>query len=69
MIGITQPRRVAAVSVAKRVGEEMNLNKEVAYQIRYDSQVEEVNLMLPNAKITTSFSALIALHILQKKSL
>jgi len=38
MIGITQPRRVAAVSMAKRIAEEMNLtNGEVAYQIRYDS--------------------------------
>ncbi|ORX79504.1 P-loop containing nucleoside triphosphate hydrolase protein [Anaeromyces robustus] len=38
MIGVTQPRRVAAVSMAKRISEEMNLlNGEVAYQIRYDS--------------------------------
>jgi ATP-dependent RNA helicase DHX37/DHR1 len=37
MIGITQPRRVAAVSMAKRVQEEMGLyNGEVSYQIRYD---------------------------------
>jgi ATP-dependent RNA helicase DHX37/DHR1 len=37
IIGITQPRRVAAVSMASRVGFEMNLrNGEVAYQIRYD---------------------------------
>nr|KAJ3420385.1 ATP-dependent RNA helicase dhx37 [Polyrhizophydium stewartii] len=37
MIGVTQPRRVAAVSMAKRVAHEMNLHKgEVAYQIRYD---------------------------------
>lgn len=40
MIGITQPRRVAAVSLAKRVSEELNttLGKEVGYQIRYDSE-------------------------------
>jgi len=39
MIGITQPRRVAAVSLAKRVSEEMGENtlKTVGYQIRYDS--------------------------------
>ncbi|KAI9209866.1 P-loop containing nucleoside triphosphate hydrolase protein [Polychytrium aggregatum] len=38
MIGITQPRRVAAVSMASRVGEEMSLTGgQVAYQIRYDS--------------------------------
>ena len=37
MIGVTQPRRVAAVSMAKRVATEMGLsNGEVAYQIRYD---------------------------------
>ena len=30
MIGITQPRRVAAVSVAKRVATEMNLGHEQA---------------------------------------
>lgn len=38
MIGITQPRRVAAVSSAMRVGEEMN-NSNVAYQIRFDTTV------------------------------
>lgn len=38
MIGVTQPRRVAAVSMAKRVGHELNLsNQEVSYQIRYDA--------------------------------
>lgn len=42
MIGITQPRRVAAVSMARRVGEELGLspNEEiVSYQIRYDATV------------------------------
>lgn len=35
---MTQPRRVAAVSMAKRVGHELNLsNQEVSYQIRYDA--------------------------------
>lgn len=40
MIGITQPRRVAAVSLAKRVSEELgtNLSEEVGYQIRYDAK-------------------------------
>ncbi|KAJ3219267.1 ATP-dependent RNA helicase dhx37 [Dinochytrium kinnereticum] len=38
MVGVTQPRRVAAVSMANRVAQEMNLKSgEVAYQIRYDS--------------------------------
>lgn len=38
-IGVTQPRRVAAVSVAQRVGHELGLQKEVSYQIRYDGTV------------------------------
>ena len=37
MIGITQPRRVAAMSMAMRVGQELNLPSKVAYQIRYDA--------------------------------
>lgn len=38
-IGITQPRRVAAISLAQRVAEELNVSfgKEVGYQIRYDT--------------------------------
>jgi len=38
MIGCTQPRRVAAVSVAKRVSEEMRvpLGEEVGYSIRFE---------------------------------
>jgi ATP-dependent RNA helicase DHX37/DHR1 len=40
MIGVTQPRRVAAVSLAKRVSEELGtaLGDEVGYQIRYDTK-------------------------------
>ena len=37
IIGITQPRRVAAVSMAERVGVELNNKSVVGYQIRYDS--------------------------------
>ncbi|MCJ1312021.1 putative ATP-dependent RNA helicase DHR1 [Agyrium rufum] len=38
MIGITQPRRVAAVSMSKRVADEMGqLSDRVSYQIRFDS--------------------------------
>jgi ATP-dependent RNA helicase DHX37/DHR1 len=38
MIGITQPRRVAAVSMARRVAEELGEHSEkVSYQIRFDS--------------------------------
>lgn len=38
LIGCTQPRRVAAMSVAKRVSEEMDveLGKEVGYAIRFE---------------------------------
>ncbi|XP_003705127.3 putative ATP-dependent RNA helicase kurz [Megachile rotundata] len=37
MIGITEPRRVAAISMSKRVAEEMNLTeKEVSYLIRFE---------------------------------
>lgn len=40
MIGITQPRRVAAISMAKRVGYELSLtSSQVSYQIRYDATV------------------------------
>ncbi|EHL03787.1 putative ATP-dependent RNA helicase PB1A10.06c [Glarea lozoyensis 74030] len=42
MIGVTQPRRVAAVSMAKRVGDEMgNQGKKVAYQIRFEGTVSQ----------------------------
>lgn len=37
LIGVTEPRRVAAVSMARRVQEEMGFTgSEVAYQIRYE---------------------------------
>jgi ATP-dependent RNA helicase DHX37/DHR1 len=40
MIGVTQPRRVAAMSMASRVAHEMALPPDrVAYQIRYDTTV------------------------------
>ena len=45
MIGITQPRRVAAITVAKRVSEERGckLGGEVGYSVRfaYNKKVEE----------------------------
>jgi len=39
MVGITQPRRVAAVSLANRVSQELDtkLGREVGYQIRFDN--------------------------------
>ncbi|KAG7471288.1 hypothetical protein MATL_G00122690 [Megalops atlanticus] len=38
MIGVTQPRRVAAITVAHRVSQEMgcSLGREVGYQVRFD---------------------------------
>lgn len=42
MIGITEPRRVAAISMSKRVAEELNLTEqEVSYQIRFEGNVTE----------------------------
>ncbi|WLF77461.1 putative ATP-dependent RNA helicase DHR1 [Lodderomyces elongisporus] len=42
MIGITQPRRVAAVSMAKRVGQELgNHENRVGYQIRFDTTIKD----------------------------
>ena|SRR5258708_1484705 len=40
MIGVTQPRRVAAISMAARVAQELNLPpSRVSYQIRYDATI------------------------------
>jgi len=43
MIGCTQPRRVAAMSVAKRVADEMmiELGQEVGYAIRFEDETSE----------------------------
>ncbi|KAJ1609561.1 DHR1/Ecm16p/kurz and HrpA-like SFII helicase [Cryptosporidium canis] len=38
MIGLTQPRRIAATSLSNRIGEELNDHKLVGYQIRYDKR-------------------------------
>lgn len=40
MIGCTQPRRIAATTVARRIAEEMgeNLGRSVGYKIRFDDQ-------------------------------
>lgn len=40
MIGVTQPRRVAAIAMASRVAQELSLPpSRVSYQIRYDATV------------------------------
>lgn len=42
MIAITEPRRVAAIAMSKRVATEMNLsNKEVSYLIRFEGNVTD----------------------------
>ncbi|WAR02924.1 DHX37-like protein, partial [Mya arenaria] len=42
IIGVTEPRRVAAVSMSNRVAMEMSLSKrEVSYQIRYEGNVTD----------------------------
>ncbi|KAI3895007.1 hypothetical protein MKW92_036794, partial [Papaver armeniacum] len=43
MISVTQPRRVAAVSVARRVAQELNvhLGEEVGYTIRFEDRTNE----------------------------
>jgi pre-mRNA-splicing factor ATP-dependent RNA helicase DHX38/PRP16 len=45
MIGCTQPRRVAAMSVAKRVSDEMGtvLGEEVGYAIRFEDCTSDVS--------------------------
>jgi ATP-dependent RNA helicase DHX37/DHR1 len=43
VIGVTQPRRVAVLSTAKRVAYELGLRlgKEVGFQVRYDRKIGE----------------------------
>lgn len=42
MIGITEPRRVAAISMSKRVAHEMNLSSDiVSYLIRFEGNTTE----------------------------
>ena len=42
MIGVTQPRRIAAVSMASRVAHELgNLKEQISHQVRFDTSVNE----------------------------
>ncbi|CAI2349387.1 unnamed protein product [Caenorhabditis sp. 36 PRJEB53466] len=46
LIGITEPRRVAAVAMAERVGVELGEPRKVSYQIRYEgSRSEDTNIL------------------------
>lgn len=44
-IGITVPRRLAAITVAQRVAQEMHcvLGEEVGYQVRFDDYTSQVS--------------------------
>lgn len=46
VIAVTQPRRVAAVSVSQRVGVELNDPKLVGYQVRYDTKFDQSNMKI-----------------------
>ncbi len=41
LIGVTEPRRVAAMAMARRVGHEMGLPDAVSYQVRFEGNVTE----------------------------
>ena len=59
MIGCTQPRRVAAMSVAKRVSDEMGtgLGQEVGYAIRFEDCTSEVSFVkLSSLYLSLKFS-------------
>ncbi len=47
LIGITQPRRVAAIALARRVAEEMGvkLGEEVGYSVRFDDRSSTITRM------------------------
>lgn len=47
MVACTQPRRVAAMSVAKRVAEEMDvvLGQEVGYTIRFEDKTSQRTML------------------------
>ena len=57
MIGCTQPRRVAAMSVAKRVSDEMgtHLGEEVGYAIRFEDCTSEVSFLCSSTVLCVSF--------------
>ena len=46
LVGVTEPRRVAAVTMSRRVALELNMSTElVSYQIRYEGNVTEKTIM------------------------
>lgn len=64
MIGCTQPRRVAAMSVAKRVSDEMGtqLGQDVGYAIRFEDctcEVRQITLILVVVSYQNPFFSLL----------
>lgn len=57
MIGCTQPRRVAAMSVAKRVSDEMGteLGQEIGYAIRFEDCTCDVSIYIIELFTSISF--------------
>jgi hypothetical protein len=72
LIGVTQPRRVATVSMAKRVGEELNLSEdEVSYQVsRFQTPPPPTLALTKSANSQPSLSDIDSLrrHCVQKHS-
>ena len=65
MIGCTQPRRVAAMSVAKRVSEEMGvkLGEEVGYSIRFEDVTSKVSWSLMDTRSSASLYCKILVYM------
>lgn len=67
-IGITQPRRVAAITVAQRVAQEMQctLGKEVGYQVRFDDCTSQVKINKNPIIILLLLIIIVKIYPLQK---
>jgi hypothetical protein len=72
MIGVTEPRRVAAIAMADRVATEMNVDQHdlVSYQIRFDDKTKETTKIkfmtdgvllreIENDRFLTKYSAIV----------
>ena len=72
MIGVTEPRRVAAIAMADRVATEMNVEQHdlVSYQIRFDDKTKETTKIkfmtdgvllreIENDRFLTKYSAIV----------
>ena len=59
LVGCTQPRRVAAMSVAARVAQEMDvvLGEEVGYNIRFEDMTSQKTFLKSAPKIYTKTHA------------